>query len=442
MAAATGNPISTATRRGETPARWERAGLGLVRFVHHEPLRWAASEGEDSITLTISTTLPDLTVSEVLGSARDIAGFCSANAAAIDCDNSYPARELARIGAAGLLSAPLSRFLGGIGLGFEPGGMADLLRLLTILGSGNLSVARLYEGHVNALLLIQQFGSPQQIERAAADVAEDRRVFAIWNTEGAGGVRINPLDDGRFALEGAKIFASGAGFIDRPLITAALPGGGWQMVLLDLQSGDAAVDQSGWRPIGMKASASGRIDLTGLTVTGKALIGESGDYYRQPWFSAGAIRFASAQLGGAIALVDVARADLQASGRTEDDAQRCRMGQMAIAIESGLLWLERAAALADRSRFGGARIPTITDREMVAYANMTRIAIERICLDAIEYGQRSVGARSLLKPHPVERISRDLALYLRQPAPDAVLRDAGEFGLSRTNSLLDAWERA
>ena len=37
-----------------------------------------------------------------------------------------------------------------------------LLRVLAATGRGNLSVGRIYEGHVNALLLIRWFGTPSQ----------------------------------------------------------------------------------------------------------------------------------------------------------------------------------------------------------------------------------------------------------------------------------------
>ena len=37
-----------------------------------------------------------------------------------------------------------------------------LLRVLPAIGRGNLSVGRIYEGHVNALLLISWFGTPSQ----------------------------------------------------------------------------------------------------------------------------------------------------------------------------------------------------------------------------------------------------------------------------------------
>ena len=64
---------------------------------------------------------------------------------------------------AGLIAAPLSRSLGGLGLGYQSQNIADLLRLLRILGKGSLSVGRIYEGHVNGLQLIQTFATPDQI---------------------------------------------------------------------------------------------------------------------------------------------------------------------------------------------------------------------------------------------------------------------------------------
>jgi len=380
--------------------------------------------------------------SQLLPTAREIAAVCAEGAAEIDRDGAYPAKEMATIAATGLLSAPLRPSSGGLGWGSEPGSMTTLLRVLTILGSGNLSVARLYEGHVNALLLIQQFGSPDQIARMTVDTIDMRHLFAVWNTEAADGVHLTPLPDGRFTLQGAKSFASGAGFVVRPLLTAKLPDGGWQLVLPGDEVMAASIDQTGWLPIGMKASASGRIDFSGIPATEDTLIGSPGDYYRQPWFSAGALRFAAAQLGGAIALVDAARADLQTNQRTDDDAQRARMASIAISIESCLLLLDHAATLSDCSQFGGATDPSISNLEMTTYANLCRTAIERCCLDAIEYAHRSVGARALLKPHPIERISRDLTMYLRQPAPDAALRAVGAFALNQSISLLDAWGRA
>jgi alkylation response protein AidB-like acyl-CoA dehydrogenase len=213
------------------------------------------------------------------------------------------------------------------------------------------------------------------------------------------------------------------------------------MMLLRLGAEDRdRVDTSWWRPLGMNASASHRIDFRDLEIGQEMLLGAPGDYYRQPWFSGGAIRFAAAQLGGAAALVDAAVATLRGAGRTDDALQQARLGEAAIAIASGEQWLDWAAHRADASAFGGAQEPQVNAGEMVAAANMTRTAIERICLQVLDLVERSVGARGLLRPHPIERIGRDLTLYLRQPAPDAALRDAGRYALEQETPSLTWWQ--
>ncbi len=248
-----------------------------------------------------------------------MAAFCARNAAAVDYDGAFPADEFALIARSGLLAAPLRRELGGLGLGVDgyPGSTLTLLRVLKTLGRGNLAVGRVYEGHVNALQLVRTFGTADQIARAAADVRDGHKLFGVWNTEAAGGVRIVPTGDGGYQLEGAKTFTSGAGHVARALVPGALvrpaTGGGdeqrvgWQMCLVPMDEVETEIDPSFWRPLGMRASASYRVAFDGVELPAGALIAEPGDYYRQPLFTGGAIRFAAVQLGGAEALFDAAR---------------------------------------------------------------------------------------------------------------------------------------
>ncbi len=370
---------------------------------------------------------------EVARAARD-------RAAERDETGAFPDMEFQALHARGLLSAPLPRDLGGLGIGSEPGAMHTLLRVLSVLGWGNLSLARLYEGHVNALLLVTTFGTSEQRRQTAVDASQGE-IFAVWNTEAADGVSLESAGGGRYTLRGSKSFASGAGSVTRPLVTGRLPDGGWQMILPRLGDADRQrIDTSWWRPLGMHASASHRLDLQNLEVGPLELLGAPGDYYRQPWFSGGAIRFAAAQLGGAAALLDAAVSALRQAGRTDDALQQARLGEAAVAVASGEQWLAWAAKRADVSALGGTQDPHVSNEEMVAAANMTRTAIERVCLHVLDLVERSVGARGLLRPHPIERIGRDLTLYLRQPAPDAAIRDAGRFALERETPSLTWWQ--
>ena len=333
----------------------------------------------------------------------------------------FPEQEFQWLREAGLLKAPLPPRLGGTGLG-APTQTLALLRTLRHIGRGNLAVGRVYEGHINALQLMQRFGQPEQVAGWAADAVAGH-LFGVWNTEAQDGVKLEFLPDGRYRLQGSKTFASGAGHVTRPLLTAALPDGGWQMLVLPADTQAPTLDASFWRPLGMRASASFRADFTGLEIGPESLLGQPGDYYQQPGFSGGAIRFAAVQLGGAEAVFDETRRFLQGLGRTDDPYQRQRLGELALLIESGNLWLRGAADHATR--------PTATtDAEAtVAYANMMRTAVEEICLRVLQLAERCVGARGLLQPEPFERLHRDLTHYLRQPAPDAAQADAGRFAL-------------
>ena len=380
--------------------------------------------------------MPDEDYGALVARVAALADDCAAHAAEIDRDDAFPDEEFRRIAEAGLLAAPLSRALGGMDLGIGVGTTLPLLDLLAQCGRGNLAVGRLYEGHVNALHLLHRFGSPSQLAAAAADVRERHLLFGVWNTEAADGVRITPRADGTYRLAGAKTFASGAGHLTRPLVNGALPDGGWQMCLVPMERARVRIDPSSWHPLGMRASASYRIAFDGTELGHDALIGAPGDYYRQPLFSGGAIRFAAVQLGGAMALLDATRAYLRDLDRTGDPYQRTRVGEMAIGVESGALWLRGAAALADRSPYADGD----GDAErFVAYVNMARTAIERICLDAMRLAEQTVGARGLLPPYPFERIIRDLTLYLRQPAPDAALAGAGRYVLEHTARADRLW---
>ena len=108
---------------------------------------------------------------------------------------------------------------------------------------------------------------------------------------------------------------------------------------------------------------------------------------------------------------------------------------MAIAIESGNLWLQSAAKFlaAYSLHFAGRpgeKTPAQIE-QLVAYSNMVRTAIEQICIDVMQLCERCVGARGLLPPNAMERIIRDLTLYLRQPAYDGALSHPGEYTLSQ-----------
>ena len=338
------------------------------------------------------------------------------------------------MGDLGLLVAPLPCAHGGLGLGTDAGEQRPLLRLLATIGGADLAVGRLYEGHVNALILISSFGSPEQIARAARDAASGK-IFGVWNT---GVPDLLQMEGGPdvFYFRGRKSFASGAAFVERPIVTAELPGkGGWQMTLPRMESPEVAravsIDRKFWQPLGMEASESFGVDFTGASVTREDLIGGPGDFYRDPLFRGGAIRFAAVQAGAVLRLHRLFAEWLERGGRGSDPYQVARLGEIAVGAQEAVLWIERAAVVAEQGLLPQA--DKLASERMLECANMMRVAIERIATAVMPRVISGVGAHGLLQPHPFERILRDLTMYLRQPAPDHALAEVGRASLRKTH---------
>ena len=342
---------------------------------------------------------------------------------------SFPEADVAALERGGVLRAPFPAELGGEGLFGGPSGADSLFLILRALGRGSLSLGRLYEGHVNAVALVTRYGTIEQLG-ALAGLPGAGALLAVWNTDdGQEPLRLVAEPDG-WRLVGRKVLCSGAGFIERPLVTARDESGRLLMLVPRLRCGERA-DLSAWTPTGMQASATGRVDFTGLSVTDGDIIGDDDDYHRQPAFSGGAWRFAAVQLGGMEALLDLCRRQHVSTGRGKDPHQAARFGQAVMAVETARLWAERAAFLAE--------VGNKDAEATVAYVNLARLAVERSALGLMELVQRSIGLSSFIRPHPIERMVRDLATYLRQPAPDRALVSAAEWVLNCKRAAPDIW---
>jgi alkylation response protein AidB-like acyl-CoA dehydrogenase len=335
--------------------------------------------------------MPDL-----LTAIAEMVPWMQSRADALDRDAAFPVEEIARMKAAGALS-PLRGHAN-----------ADTLAsLLSLAGQGNLSVGRILEAHVNALHLMTRYGS---------DLPHDGRLFALWVTDPPeNGLRMRRVG-GRIVLNGGKQFCSGAGFTTGALVTARDPEGNTRMLVLPLGIGETVTALPS--PLqGMRAAVTGAVDFTDCEISAEALLGQPGDYLREPDFSAGAWRGSAVALGGLMGLIDQFVTQLRSSGRLDSPHAQSRLGHAVIARETARLWVRATAGIAeDPSADAGHQVSTV---------GLTRIAVETACLDAMRLVQRSLGLSAFRQGNPIERICRDLSTYLRQPAPDEVLTESG-----------------
>jgi alkylation response protein AidB-like acyl-CoA dehydrogenase len=281
----------------------------------------------------------------------------------------------------------------------EPDALVDALRGV---GRADLSLGRIFEGHVNAVRLIDWYGDAAQKRQLAQDLAANR-LFGVWATEPPPGVRV-VQDGGALVLVGAKSFATGCLGLERAIITVQADG---EKRLLIAPITPERADVAGWKTRGMRATGSGLYDFTGVAVEPQMWLGQVGDYEREPCFTGGAWRFTAVQLGAVERLVMLLREHLRRGVGHGDPLQRQGFARAVQASRSAGLWVRQAAAMTDQGR-----------PEAAALTLMTRGVVERAGLKVMEIAARAIGTRAFFEDQEVDRITRDLGLYLRQAQPD------------------------
>lgn len=331
----------------------------------------------------------------------------------------FPADSLALIARSGLHRRYAPVESGGEGFADVKDENLDMLDALRGVGRADLSLGRLFEGHVNALKLFDWYGALSQ-QRTLSDHLDRGLFYGVWATEPAPGVTIE-TDGQTERLRGAKAFATGAGGLGFAIVTARPQEGPRRLVVVPADQADRT-DLSGWRVRGMRATGSGTYDVSGIPVTRTNTLGEPGDYDREPRFTAGAWRFTAVQLGGIEGLLQETRAALSDAARA-DPLQRAKFAEAVVATRTAGLWVREAALRA-----------ATEDVDASAFARLTRGVVERAGLDVMELSARLVGTRSAFDGQRIDKITRDLSLYLRQAGPDYARDQAALVWLDH-----DAW---
>jgi alkylation response protein AidB-like acyl-CoA dehydrogenase len=336
-------------------------------------------------------------------------------ALSLDHHGAFPTDDIALLREIGVLAA----------FGADGATADELFEALRVVGRCNLSLGRIFEGHVNGARLVTWYGSDEQRRQLRQDLA-DGRVYGVWSSEPSPGVAIS--HDAQPVLIGRKHYATGAGLIDKAIVTARTESAERWMLVADASDLRRA-DNAAWRVRGMKATQSGSYDLTGLPAGAKTRLGLPGDYEREPRFSAGAWRFTAVQLGGVERILCLLRQYSVTSEASSAPIRRARFGEALAAARTAWLWVREAARMAEDG-LGAA------SDDIVAMVLMTRGVVEHAGLEVMEAAARIIGTRAFFDDEPIDMAVRDLSLYLRQPVPDQARDRAAASFLQR-----DAWPR-
>jgi len=283
----------------------------------------------------------------------------------------------------------------------RPGSGRTLKRwqMLAAVAQFDLSLAKLYESHADALAILHELGSGEPAADAAA-------TWAVWCAEPPDRrVRIHADDegdrdgDGAVRLHGTKAWCSGAGHLDRALVSA------WNdqeqpcLVAVDLAQPGIRIAPGTWPAIGMAATAS--TDIVFDDARGR-LVGAPHAYLDRPGFHHGAGGIAACWHGAASA---IAAEVLRTARRRRDDAHvLAHLGLIDTALVQARHQLRIAAAEIDAK-------PQQSCQHAVRRA---RLAAESAAETVLIRGPRAFGPEPMCKDARLSRLLADLPVFIRQ----------------------------
>jgi hypothetical protein len=305
-----------------------------------------------------------------------------------------PAEALARLAACGGLEVPLP----------GRGETRKRFAALELLGEFDLSLARLAEGHLDALAILDEGKHPTPDGLLG--------VWAAGPVDSLRGVKIGT----NWRLDGVRRWCSGAPDLTHALVRAATDPSE-RLFLVDLSSPGVEPVEGSWPAIGMAASSTLDVRFAGVRLSTDAQVGPPGFYLERPGFWFGGAGVAAVWLGGARAVARLLRQ------RAGDDPHRlAHLGWVAArlaTLETFLGSVADAIDAADRS-------PIVVER----LARMLRAEVAESAAGILDRTGRATGADPLSHDRDHAQRVADLEVYIRQTHAEADLEAIGRLEIA------------
>lgn len=286
------------------------------------------------------------------------------------------------------------------------GHTAQRFGVLAELGRANLTVARVFEAHTDALAILAENDQGRC----------DERGWGVFAAE-APGVRLDAttLDDG-YVVTGTKPWCSLGGKLDAALVTAHIGDGARQLFEVDLHHpGVHAQSPHAWVARGLRTVTSGPVHFD---VVPALPVGGPQWYLQRPGFAWGGIGVAACWHGGAVALSDALLDAAHSRTRALDSLY---IGSVDVALHASATALAAAAAAIDAGPVDAPEVLALRTRAIVAQS--VELVLQQV--------GHALGPSPLAFDERYAALVSDLTLYVRQhhaerdlSALGAALKDA------------------
>lgn len=354
-----------------------------------------------------------------LDAARDLVPLLRKQAAANDEAARFPVESLAALRGSGLLGLLVPTAYGGLG-----GTLTDMSSVARELAAGCLSTAMIWTMHCQQVAVLAHSGSEALRDRLLPRVADGRAYLASVTSErGTGGhllTALAPITRGTGGLtirREAPIVTGGAhadGFLITMRDNEDAPEGAVSLVYADRDQLEIE-QQDNWNPLGMRATHSVAMDLSG-TVPADQMVGAAGgfrDAVVSTFVPVGHVGWAAAWLGAARGVLREVLSMLREPSRRKEFDLRSellldRVARIRLELDTVNALLRQVVAEVEAAWATGADLGAVAPQLRI---NGLKVHAAEALPRAVTQLMELVGLRHgylRSSPIPIERVFRDL----------------------------------
>lgn len=296
-----------------------------------------------------------------------------------------------------------------------PGGGDTLTRwrALAAVAAVDLSLAKRFEGHADALAILAELGAP---------APPPDSVWGVWCAEPPQHrVTLTPQSDGRLDLTGVKAWCSGAAGSSHAVVSGWTPAGAPWLASVALAQPGVRLLPDPWFAPAMRDSAT--VAVSFQHAVGMPL-GAPGQYVNRPGFLHGGAGVAACWYGGLTRIFQ--RLQASAARPPLDPFRLAHLGAADVALCQARWALRSAAAAIDADPLDSCALATAR----------ARLAVEAAADDLLARAGRALGAGPLCKDPAVAQAMADLPLYIRQSHAE---RDQAAHGAAVAQAGQSTW---
>lgn len=284
-------------------------------------------------------------------------------------------------------------------------------QILAYVAGIDLTIAKWFESHLDALSILHEVGYDQPIVG----------LWAVWASEGNRDPITYQQGPTSGISSGTKTWCSGANIVDYGLMTYRDQHDDSQLLVVDMQQSGIESDNSGWQAVGMQATDTASIKLNKVVANN---VGAANAYLDRVGFWHGAAGVAACWYGAAATLAGYL---ITAYQQKPNDYKAMYLGQISTALAVTQQYFYHVADLLTSQ-------PNTSHQLAI---RQLRANVEQLARLVIESVGQALGAAPFCANAHFARLAADLAVFIRQSHGAFDLQKIGELTSDTTGHLTE-----